>query len=68
MEDREFVLDITNMDIDITLDKRERALAALESLKNGTYNKKIEVNGTVVSLNFLSDKRLDSEMILSAFA
>ncbi len=64
MENVNFVFDITKIDIDLSLDKPERIKKVLENVDIINYNKKIMVNGTVIYMNFLSDEKLKSSIIM----
>ncbi len=64
MKNNDFIFDITNIDIDLTLDKKEKIENILETIKKCTYNKKIKVNDTIVEMNFLTMEKLSSKAIL----
>lgn len=64
MENKNFIFDITNIDIDLSLDKSERVKNILEKFESASYSQKIKVNGTVIYMNFLSTEKLNSKSIL----
>lgn len=64
MDKQNFIFDISNVDFDIMLDKKQRYEHILKDINNMNYNKKIKVNDTIIHLNFLSDEKLSSKSIL----
>lgn len=66
MDKNKFAFDITDVSVDIMLDKKERHESILKSMGNINYDKKIKVNDTIIYLNFLSNEELSSKSILKA--
>lgn len=64
MEKNDLIFDITNIDIDLSLGKKDRLVNILDSIKHCTYNGKIKVNDTVIEMNFLGMEKLSSKAIL----
>ncbi len=64
MENKNFIFDITNIDIDLSLDKSERVKKVLEKFESVSYSQKIKVNDTVIYMNFLSTEKFNSKSIL----
>ncbi len=63
MENNDSVLDITNFNIDLALERRQRNLDVLKEMKN--YNK-VKVKNINIELNYISAKKLDCKKILQA--
>ncbi len=64
MENNDFIFDITDVDIDISLDRSKRHKFLNANLAGGDYNKKIKINDTIVIINFLSTEKLNCKSIL----
>lgn len=64
MNKNDLVFDVTNINIDLKEEKDERLRKLLYEIGTQGYNKKIRINNTIVHLNFLSEEKLQSEVIL----
>ncbi len=64
MKKNDFVFDITNIDINLPLDKSEIIKSCVDIVKLEGYNKKVKINGTVVDMKFLSNEKLSSKVIV----
>ncbi len=63
MKNNDLIFDITDVDIDISLDKTERLKCFLDNKESGCYNRNIRANDTKIFMNFLSDEKLSSKVI-----
>lgn len=68
METIDFTFDITNVKVDVTLDREKRLKKFIEENNCFNYNKKIKINNTTVYLNFLTDDKLSSKSILKVIS
>lgn len=64
MENKDLILDTTNVNIDVKLEKNERIEKFTKDIDNVKYTEKIKVNNTIIYLNFLSKDKLNSKTIL----
>lgn len=64
MENKDLILDVTNINIYVKLEKQERIKKFSKDVDNVQYSKKIKVNNTIIYLNFLSEEKLNSKTIL----
>lgn len=64
MDNKDYIWDLTDVNIDLSLDKKQRIKELLKTIDKTKYNKKIKVNNTVVNLNFLGVDKLSPKSIL----
>lgn len=60
-------LDITNLDIDLEVDKEARFLKLLRNNDISNYNGKVKVNNTVIEVKFAETSKITSKSILKLF-
>ncbi len=60
-------LDITNLDIDLEVDKEARFLKLLRNNDISNYNGKVKVNNTVIEVKFAETSEITSKSILKLF-
>ncbi len=62
-----YILDVRDLNIDLTLDKESRFLKIQKSNNMTNYNGKIKVNDTIMDINFTNTKKITSKSILKVF-
>ncbi len=64
MKNNDFVFDITQFDIDISLDSTEKNIKLLECYNIYSNISKIKFNDTLVDMNFIGAEKLGAKSII----